>query len=195
MKPLNSIDRPAISPDRIGFRPVTAKDYDLLEDWMGRPHWQEWWGDVDTELGYVRDMVEGRDRTRPFLFLLDGRPAGYIQSWQVSDNLVEPWISKAPWLIDVPADAIGVDLSVGVEADLGKGLGTAALTAFLRKLSDEGHRNIIIDPDAANARAIRAYEKAGFVPLLVAPDPDSGQETLIMHLQTDGAPKQPGFQQ
>ncbi|MEQ8308550.1 MAG: GNAT family N-acetyltransferase [Hoeflea sp.] len=195
MKPLNSIDRPATCPDRIGFRPVTAKDYDLLEDWMGRPHWQEWWGDVETELGYVRDMVEGRDRTRPFLFLLDGRPAGYIQSWQVSDNLVEPWISKAPWLIDVPADAIGVDLSVGVEADLGKGLGTAALKAFLRKLTDEGHCNIIIDPDAANARAIRAYEKAGFVPLLVAPDPDSDQETLIMHLQTDGPPKQPGPQQ
>lgn len=173
------------------FQPVTAEDYALLEDWMGRPHWQEWWGDVETELGYVRDMVEGRDRTRPFLFLLDGRSAGYIQYWRVSDNLAEPWISKAPWLIDVPADAIGVDLSIGVEADLGKGLGTAVLKAFLHKLADEGHRNIIIDPDAANTRAIRAYEKAGFVPLLAASDPESGRQTLIMHLQTGNDPKKP----
>lgn len=172
---------------------MTAKDYDLLADWMGRPHWQDWWGDVETELGYVRDMVEGRDPTRAFLFLLDRRPAGYIQSWQVSDNLVEPWISKAPWLVDVPADSVGVDLSVGVEADLGKGLGTAALKAFVRKLADEGRRNIIIDPDAANARAIRAYEKAGFVRLLVAPNPEGehGRETLIMHFQTGNDPEHP----
>lgn len=169
---------------------MTAKDYDLLADWMGRPHWQDWWGDVETELGYVRDMVEGRDPTRAFLFLLDRRPAGYIQSWQVSDNLVEPWISKAPWLVDVPPDSVGVDLSVGVEADLGKGLGIAALKAFVRKLAAEGRRNIIIDPDAANARAIRAYEKAGFVRLLVAPnlEGEHGRESLIMHLQTGNDP-------
>jgi aminoglycoside 6'-N-acetyltransferase len=31
-----------------------------------------------------------------------------------------------------------------------------------RHLFDHGHHRIVIDPNAANARAIRAYEKVGF---------------------------------
>jgi RimJ/RimL family protein N-acetyltransferase len=175
-----------IDPGRIGFRPVTAQDYELLENWMQRPHCQEWWGEVDTELGHIREMVEGRDSTRPFLFRLDGEPAGYIQVWIIADHLTEPWLSKAPWLRDVPADSVGVDLSIGTESNLGKGLGTAVLKAFLERLAAEGRHSIIIDPDAANARAIRAYEKAGFKPLLVAPGPEGEEEkaTLIMQLHT-----------
>jgi hypothetical protein len=76
----------SIDPDRISFRSVTADDYGLLENWMQRPHWREWWGEVETELGYIRDMVEGRDTTRPYLFELDGEPAGYIQAWIIADQ-------------------------------------------------------------------------------------------------------------
>jgi RimJ/RimL family protein N-acetyltransferase len=177
-----------IDPGRIDFRPVTAQDYELLENWMQRPHWQEWWGEVDTELGHIREMVEGRDSTRPFLFLLDGEPAGYIQVWIIADHLAEPWLSKAPWLRDVPADSVGVDLSIGTESNLGKGLGTAVLKAFLERLAAEGRHSIIIDPDAANLRAIRAYEKAGFKSILVAPGPERKRprRSLIMQLAVDG---------
>lgn len=153
---------------------------------MRRPHWRQWWGEVETELGYIRDMVEGRDSTRPFLFLRDREPIGYIQAWRIRDHLVEPWISKAPWMLKVPAGSIGVDLSVGLEDNLGRGLGSAALKAFVKMLIAEGCRDIIIDPDAANARAIRAYEKAGFEALFEAPDPETpDQVTLIMRLFTD----------
>jgi hypothetical protein len=79
---------------------------------MQRPHWREWWGEVETELGYIRDMVEGRDTTRPYLFELDGEPAGYIQAWIIADHLREPWLGKTPWLRDVPADSIGVELDL-----------------------------------------------------------------------------------
>jgi RimJ/RimL family protein N-acetyltransferase len=186
---LNSNEPAPAKPLPITFRAVAAADCPLIENWMRRPHWRAWWGEVETELGYIKNMIEGRDPTRPFLFLLNGEPAGYIQAWSVRDNLVEPWLTRAPWLRTVPVDSIGVDLSVGVESDLGRGLGTAALKAFVKMLADEGHRNIIIDPDAANARAIRAYEKAGFKPLLVAQATGNreGQSTLIMHLRTDAA--------
>ncbi|WP_347138124.1 GNAT family N-acetyltransferase [Paracoccus sp. SSK6] len=63
------------------FVPVTAADLPLLAAWMDQPHWREWWSaDVETELGYLRDIIEGRDSTRAFLFHLDGQPTGYIQS-------------------------------------------------------------------------------------------------------------------
>ena len=48
----------------------------------------------------------------------------------------------------------------------GRGLGTEAVRRVVRHLIDErGHHRITIDPAAANAAAIRAYEKAGFKPV------------------------------
>lgn len=176
-------------PHHIEFRPVTPADYPLLEVWLNAPHWQEWWGDPETELGYIRDMVEGRDTTRPYLFLVDGRPTGYIQNWYIGEHLEEPWLSKAPWLAQVPADSIGVDMSIGDAANLSRGLGSAVLKAFTERLRAEGHETILIDPDIANRRAIRAYEKAGFRPLTVSRESSDDTDTtvLIMALAPDGA--------
>ena len=48
----------------------------------------------------------------------------------------------------------------------GRGIGTEAIRRLVRHLIEErGHHRITIDPAAANAQAIRAYEKAGFTPV------------------------------
>ncbi len=149
----------------ITFRPVTHADLPLLADWLARPHWREWWGDAETELGYMRDMIEGRDTTEPFLFQIAGIPGGYIQMWRIADNRVDPWLANAPWMLDLPDHAIGVDLSLADPARLSQGIGSAVLRAFVALLRDRGHDFIIIDPDPANLRAVRAYAKAGFRPI------------------------------
>ncbi len=122
----------------------------------------EWWGEPDRELSGIRDKVEGRDTTQPFVFFYDGEPAGYIQYWSVGDEVDGGHAADTPWLLEVPREAVGVDLSLGRPELLGKGIGTAVLRAFLAGLFAEGCETIVIDPDEANARAIRAYEKAGF---------------------------------
>ena len=162
----------------ISFKPVTAKHYGLLREWLNRPHMREWWGEPETELGYIVDMVEGRDTTRPFLIMLDGAPVGYIQYWFIGHHQNETWLVDHPWLAELPEETIGVDLSIGEPGLLSRGLGSAALAAFTRTLYDKGHRVIVIDPDPANVRAVRAYERAGFraVPHLVG----LTGETLIM---------------
>ena len=149
----------------ISFRPVGAADLDLLARWMEKPHWREWWGDPEEELGHIRDMVEGRDTTRPFLILVDGEPAGYIQYWFVGHFQNESWVKDHPWLRRLRSEAIGVDLSIGRAEDLSRGIGSAALKAFLAMLRGEGYETIIIDPDPENGRAVRAYQKAGFRPI------------------------------
>ena len=167
-------------PPEIAFLPVAAAHYGLLEAWLRRPHMREWWGDPDEELGFIRDMVEGRDTTLPFLITLGGEPVGYIQCWFIGHHQNEQWVKDHPWLMEFPSDTIGVDLSIGDADRLSQGIGSAALAAFVRRLRDEGHINIIIDPDPANARAVCAYQKAGFRTAMFREAHD-GPVLLMMH--------------
>ena len=156
---------PRCEADSISFVPVTPEHYPLLHQWLTEPHLQEWWGDPDEELGFIRDMVEGRDTTRPFLIAVDDVPVGYIQYWFIGHHQNEQWIKDHPWLAELPSETIGLDLSIGCPDKLSKGIGSTALAAFASTLREQGHASIIIDPDADNARAIRAYTKAGFRPV------------------------------
>ena len=61
------------------FHPMSAADLPLMRRWLEMPHVREWWGEPETELDYIHDMIEGRDTTRPFIFSVDGEPMGYIQ--------------------------------------------------------------------------------------------------------------------
>jgi len=146
----------------VTFRPVLSEDLPLLADWMARPHWREWWGDPEQELDKIRKKIEGRDTTKPFIFQIDGRDAGYIQVWYVKDQQEADVVAAYPWMVLLPMEAVGVDLSIADASQLSKGHGTKVLQAFVGKLRREGYNRIVIDPDPANRRAVKAYRKAGF---------------------------------
>jgi aminoglycoside 6'-N-acetyltransferase len=139
----------------IGFRPVGDDDLDLLRAWFTAPHVARWWGDdLEESLGEVRQAM-AEPSTEPFLILLDGRPVGYIQRYDIHAEADHPYR-------DQPPGTIGIDLTIG-EADLiGKGLGPRVIEAFVRAIFARGAPRVIIDPEPGNIRAIRAYFKAGF---------------------------------
>ena len=135
-------------------------------------------------LAYIRDMIEGRDDTcSPFLIMLDGEPAGYIQVWRIGPHQIPAWTAESPWLLEVPAEAVGVDLSLADSQRLSQGIGSAALRQFAVSLLAQDHETILIDPDPDNGRAVAAYRKAGFraVPHLEGRTPG----VLIMQFQQD----------
>ncbi|MEP2703785.1 MAG: GNAT family N-acetyltransferase [Roseibium sp.] len=177
----------------ISFRPVTEYDLPMLAEWLARPHWRQWWGDPETELGYIKDMLGGSDTTMPFIFQLDGEDKGYIQVWSIGDQQGTEWVKEYPWLELLPGEAVGVDLSLAHPDEMSKGLGSKTLQAFVRKLRRDGHTRIIIDPDPGNHRAVRAYEKAGFKVIddLIGRTGDS----LIMehHVSSDPVPAKDGM--
>lgn len=105
--------------------------------------------------------------------VVDGAVAGLIQFWEES----EPRYRHA-----------GIDLFLD-PALHGRGLGTEAVRRVVRHLfEDRHHHRITIDPAAANAAAIRAYEKVGFraVGVMRAYERDAGGEgwhdSLLMEL-------------
>ncbi|ASY64847.1 Aminoglycoside 6'-N-acetyltransferase [Sinorhizobium sojae CCBAU 05684] len=157
----------------VSFEPMAERHLPMLLAWLSEPHVRQWWGDPDVELGLIRDGCETGE-VDGFIFHIEGEPAGYIQSWIPSQYDDEAWAGE------LSADTSGVDIFVGPPEMTGKGVAALALRSFAARLFEKGAERIVIDPDAGNHRAVRAYTKAGFVPFGEWID-ESGR-TLLMEL-------------
>jgi aminoglycoside 6'-N-acetyltransferase len=84
----------------------------------------------------------------------------------------------------------GIDIFLGA-AYQGRGVGPQAAGLLARFLFEaRGHHRITIDPAAANERAIRCYQKAGFLPVGVMRQYERGDDGqfhdgLLMELLRD----------
>jgi len=146
---------------RIGFRLLMAGDLPLLYEWLQREHVQRWWTDRETYDEVVQHYlptIEGNRPTDLYLILSDDRPAGFIQTYRVSDY------PEYRELVAVEDNVAGVDLFVAELELTGRGLGSKALSRFVVDIifSDPEIHACIADPDAENLASLRAFEKAGF---------------------------------
>jgi aminoglycoside 6'-N-acetyltransferase len=136
------------------FRPMTPADLPMVRRWLKAPHVVEWWGDPDEQFELVRGDLENPDMAQ-FIVAADGRPFGYLQSYNL-----------AAWPDDAfkghPPGTRAIDQFIGEPEMVDRGHGSGFLRAFVDDLLAAGTPRVITDPDLANARAIRAYGKAGF---------------------------------
>lgn len=139
---------------RYGFRAAEARDLPMLRRWLEAPHVRRWWGDPDEGLAEIEQAIDSVE-TEPLIVELDGMPMAYLQSY-------DPHLEDGHPYGDQPTGTLGLDLTIGIDDLIGKGHGPAILRGFAAILFDEGAPRLIVDPDPANASAIRAYEKAGF---------------------------------
>jgi len=142
------------SEPRYDFRSAEESDLPLLAEWFRQPYVAEWWGDPDKGVAEVRQAMD-EVSVEPLIVELDGRPIAYLQSY-------DPHMEDDHPYSDQPMGTLGIDITIGAADLLGKGHGAGIIRQFCRQLFDEGAPRLIIDPNPANARAIHAYEKAGF---------------------------------
>ena len=142
----------------ITLRPMEATrgDYQLMQHWFAEPELQEFvCCDEENEgivpLERIEEKYGGRVKAQkdvfPFFILADGQPIGFIQYYFHAEN------------------TIGLDMWIGVKAERNKGYGTDALRQMVDWIHARHPRvtTIFIDPEIANKRAVRCYEKAGFI--------------------------------
>lgn len=150
-------------PTAYAFRPMTTADLPLIRRWLAEPHVREWWGDPDEQFGLV-----GGDLDEPamdqFIVLAGDKPFGYIQCYSLT-----AWNTGFG---PQPEGTRGIDQFIGDSDMIGRGHGSAFIRQFVDEQFRSGLPRMVTDPDPRNARALRAYEKAGFVRDRVVETPD-----------------------
>lgn len=150
------------------FRPLAVTDFPMLHEWLNRPHVSARWDD-QTSLAEVEERYKrhlNSDCVFPHIVELDGKPIGFIQSYNAE-------LVGDGWWESEPPGTWGVDQYLAEENLLGKGIGSSFIRAFTDDLLRRPEvKRVITDPAPDNARAIRSYEKAGFVSKGVIQTPD-----------------------
>lgn len=165
-----------IRGERTTLRPVEPDDLDLLAGWLADPEIYRWWGGSAIPREEVAEKYIGR-RPDVFGFIVeadggaaaepaDRRPIGYLQYW-IGEGAGGPGTEG------------GIDMYLVPNARQ-RGFGPDAARAVVRYLIEAlGWRRVTVDPAADNARAIRAWERAGFAYERDWPDHPDGPAVLL----------------
>jgi aminoglycoside 6'-N-acetyltransferase len=152
------------------FRRMSSADLPLIRRWLATPEVVRWWGDPSEQYALVSGDLDHPDMDQ-FIVTLDDRPFGYIQSYPLST-----------WNQGFGAQPIatrGIDQFIGEPEMIGRGHGSSFIRQFADTLLRNGTPRIVTDPDPANIRAVRAYEKAGFREERMVDTPD-GRSLLMV---------------
>jgi aminoglycoside 6'-N-acetyltransferase len=145
------------------FRPMSTDDLPTIRRWLETPHVSEWWHDPAEQFEIVSGDLDHPDMAQ-FIVAADGQEFAYLQCYNLS-----AWDSGFG---PQPDGTRGLDQFIGEASMLGCGHGSAFVRAFADGLLASGTPRVVTDPDPANTRAIKAYEKAGFRGGRVVDTPD-----------------------
>ena len=151
------------------FRSLSASDLLTIKRWLETPHVREWWHDPAEQFELVSGDLDHPGMAQ-FIVAADGQEFAYLQCYNLSD-----WNTGFG---QQPDGTRGLDLFIGEAAMLGHGHGSAFVRAFAERLLADGTPRVVTDPESANVRAIRSYEKAGLRRDRLVNTPDG--EALLM---------------
>jgi aminoglycoside 6'-N-acetyltransferase len=163
-------------------RPMRADDLPMARRWLQTPEVRRWWGDPDEQLALLTEDID-EPRMRIWIVSHGGRPFAYIQDY-------DPLAWDLHHFGDLPPGSRGIDQFIGEPDMLNRGHGSAFIRAHVERLFADGSPAIGTDPDPANARAVRAYAKAGFEALRETLDWE-GEPTLLMLARPDSGDQPP----
>jgi aminoglycoside 6'-N-acetyltransferase len=136
------------------FRPFLRADLALMSRWLREPEVARWWVDPEKQLGLVTEDLD-EPLMRQWIVEHDGQPFAYVQAYSA-----HAW--PQPHLARLPAGTEMLDTFIGEPSMLGRDHGSTFLAEFADMLLSQGASLVGLDPAFDNARARRAFARAGF---------------------------------
>ena len=140
-------------PPAYAFHPMSRDHLPMIRRWLETPEVVRWWGDPDQQYGLVSGDLDHPDMDQ-FIVAAGDRPFGYIQCY-----VLRTWNQGFG---PQPQATRGIDQFIGEPDMIGHGHGSDFIRQFADGLLASGIPRIVTDPAPDNARAVRAYAKAGF---------------------------------
>lgn len=151
-----------ITSGDIRIRNMTDEDFPLMLKWLNDERVLEFYGgrdvryDLETLKSHYSEAIA--DVYYRIIFEFKGEALGYGQIYKLDDETCAEYRYSRNGKITFAADQF-----IGEPEYWGKGIGVKYMRAILDFLKTEENADaVILDPHKNNARAIRAYEKAGF---------------------------------
>ena len=165
------------STPTLKFQLLKPADFGMLHNWLGRPHVREWWGPApslaEIEIDYL-PLTHSESTTRGYIAWREDQAIGFVQSYVVLGS-GDGW-----WPDATDPGARGMDQFLAHPEDLGRGLGSAMIRAFVQELFlDPSVTKVQVDPSPHNERAIRSYVRAGFHDLGAIDTPDGAAVLMV----------------
>ncbi|MEX2223656.1 MAG: GNAT family N-acetyltransferase [Candidatus Rokuibacteriota bacterium] len=143
------------APPTITLQPFQPSHLALLGVWLEEPHVARWYPRSADDLARAKNPPVGGSHA---IIAWGTAEVGYIR-WQHVDRHV----LDALGLHEVPANSVDIDILLGHEGAVGKGLGPAALAVLAAELRQDADVPLLgLTTSVENTRAHRAFEKAGF---------------------------------
>lgn len=155
---------------------MSADDLPVVKRWLAMPHVAEWWGNAAEQYELLRTDLD-HPAMDQYIVETDARPFAYLQCYDLT-----AWNSGFG---AQPLGTRGIDQFIGEPDMIGHGHGSAFIRAFIDGRLAAGMPRAVTDPDPANARAVRAYEKAGFHRDRMVDTPDG---PALLMVRDAGAP-------
>jgi aminoglycoside 6'-N-acetyltransferase len=158
-------------PAGYAFRPMSAADLPMVQRWLAMPHVAQWWGDPAEQYALVSGDLD-HPAMKQYVVTFDDRPFAYLQCY-------DPQAWPENGFGALPNGARGIDQFIGESDMIGRGHGNRLIRRFVDDLLATGTPHVVTDPAPDNARAIRAYQKAGFEKSGVVTTPDGAALLMV----------------
>ncbi|HLO87658.1 MAG TPA: GNAT family N-acetyltransferase [Nostocaceae cyanobacterium] len=164
-----------VQKEDIIIRPMQdeMQDYKLIEKWRTDERVLKYYGGRDYPyflekvIANYQPRIKGEEPVNPCIFYYQNQPLGYIQYYSLSDL---PETDRQKYCLEKTDHVYGIDLFIGEPEYWNQGIGTKVLSSAIKYIFTQLEAvKIVIDPDVKNHRAIRCYEKCGFVKIKVLP--------------------------
>lgn len=150
------------------FKKVSPNQFKLIENWLSSDGIQGFWNDNGYTLSDLKIFfIEPKNATFDhYLSFNDNEPFCYFMTSKLAFDGKPCGPGAIDYLPYTEPHGLtrSLDVAIGEQKYRNKGLGPLLIKKFISTICKDA-RAILIDPEARNKQAIKAYQKAGFLKL------------------------------